>query len=65
MGDSYFDKEPNAGSIDFDGYKQRLLAHRYDYRSVNRIMHDVEQCADLTLDEYLELCDIANWRDLQ
>lgn len=51
--------------IDFDGYKQRLLDHRYDYRAVNRIMADVEECADLTLDEYLELCDIANGRDLQ
>ena len=51
--------------IDFDGYKQRLLDHRCDYRAVNRIMADVEECADLTLDEYLELCDIANGRDLQ
>lgn len=49
----------------FDGYKQRLLNHRNDYRAVNRIMAYVEECADLTLDEYLELCDIANGRDLQ
>lgn len=57
--------EESFTKIDFDGYKQRLLDHRYDYRAVNRIMADVEECAELTLDEYLELCDIANGRDLQ
>lgn len=50
---------------DFEGYKARLLAQRGNYRAIDKIMHEVEQCADITPDEYLILCDIANGRDLQ
>lgn len=50
---------------DFEGYKARLLAQRGNYRGIDKIMHEAEQCANITTDEYLILCDIANERDVE
>ena len=48
---------------DFEGYKARLLAQRGNYHAIDKIMVEVEECADISLDEYLELCDIAAGRE--
>lgn len=50
-------------SKNFEMYKDALADHQYSDRIIDYIMGKAEQDADLTLAQYLKLCDIAAGRE--